>query len=124
MKIIPRFFHGVADYVTGVFLLLAPNLLGFADLPGAAVWVTRIVGIMILGQAMMTDYELGLIKMIPIAMHLMTDYVVGVLLIAAPWVFGFSGVRVAVMTLTVVGLLVLGMTAMTEPRGRPRKIMA
>lgn len=36
MKIIARFFHGVADYLTGLLLLLAPNLLSFAGAPGAA----------------------------------------------------------------------------------------
>jgi hypothetical protein len=124
MKIIPRFFHGVADYVCGLLLLLAPNLLGFADTPGAAAWVPRVVGFMVLLQAMTTDYEVGVIKTLPIGMHLKTDYIVGAFLIASPWLFGFSQVSIATATLTVVGLLVIGLTAMTEPRGRPRKIMA
>lgn len=124
MKMIPRFYHAVADYLCGVLLLLAPNLLGFADVGGAAVWVPRIVGLLILGQAMVTDYELGLMKLMPIAMHLMNDHVVGAFLLAAPWLFRFSALRVPTLTLTVVGLLVLGLTAMTQPAGRPRKVMA
>jgi SPW repeat len=124
MKIIPRFYHGVLDYVVGLFLLLAPKLLGFSDLDGAAVWVPRIVGLMILLQAMTTKYELGVLKVMPISMHLMTDYVVGLFLLAAPWLFGFSEVRVAMVTVVVVGLLVLGLTAMTQPAGRPRELLA
>ena len=124
MKMIPRFLHGAADYFCGLFLLLAPNLLAFADVGGAAVWVPRIVGLLIFGQAMMTDYELGLMKVIPIGVHLMTDYLVGVFLLAAPWLFGFSAVGVPTITVTVVGLLVLGLAVMTQPAGRPRKVMA
>ena len=124
MKMIPRFIHAVADYLCGLILLLAPNLLGFADLGGASVWVPRIVGLLVLGQAMMTQYELGLIKIIPIGTHLMSDYVVGAFLLAAPWLFGFTAARVPTVTLTVMGLLVFGLTTMTQPAGRPREVMA
>jgi SPW repeat len=99
-------------------------LFGFADLGGRAAWITRIVGLMVLLQALSTDYELSAMKIISIGMHLMTDYVVGAFLIASPWLFGFSAVRMPTLTLTVVGLLILGLTTMTQPAGRPRKIMA
>ena len=118
MKMIPRFSHGAADYLCGLFLLLAPNLLDFAHAGGAAAWVTRIIG-----QAMMTDYELGFMRVIAIDVHLMTDYLVGVSLLASPWFFGFSAVRVPTLTLTVVGLLVLGLTAMTQRAGRLGKVV-
>ena len=125
MKIIPKFFHGVLDYVTGLLLLLAPILFGFSDVGGAAVWVMRLVGVMILLQALTTDYELGLLKTIPIRMHLMMDYVVGAFMLVAPWLFGFSNVsRTATVLSLVVGILVLGLTAMTQPRGRPREVLA
>ncbi len=124
MKIIPRFFHGVADYLSGLLLLAAPNLLDFANAGGSAAWLPRVVGLTILLQALSTDYELGVMKMIPISLHLLIDYVVGAFLIAAPWLLGFSGVRAAMMTTVVMGVLVIGLTAMTQPRGRPRTIMA
>ena len=124
MKMIPRVLHGAADYFSGLFLLLAPNLLAFGEVGGAAVWVPRIVGLLIFGQAMMTDYELGLMRVIPIGVHLMTDYLVGVFLLAAPWLFGFSAVGAPTIAVTVVGLLVLGLTVMTQPAGWSRKVMA
>jgi hypothetical protein len=125
MKIIPRFFHGVLDYMTGLLLLLAPNLLGFAHVGGAAVWIPRVIGLMILLQAMTTDYELGVMKMVPIKMHLMTDYVVAIFLVVSPWLFGFSNrSATATLTLMLAGFLVGGTTLMTQPRGRPRKVMA
>ena len=123
MKFIPRFFHGVLDYLTSLVLMIAPNVFGFAEAGGPAVWVPRIVGLMILLQAMITEYELGLIKMIPINMHLMTDYVAAAFLVFAPWLFGFGQHVTPTITLVVAGGLVGGVTLLTEPRGRPR-IMA
>lgn len=128
MKIIPRFFHGVLDYMTGLLLLLAPNLpnlLGSSHAGGAAVWIPRIAGLIILLQAMTTDYELGVIKIIPINIHLMADYGLAALLLASPWLFGFSNrSQMATITVVVAGCLVGGTTLMTQPRGRPRNVMA
>jgi hypothetical protein len=125
MKIIPRFFHGVLDYMTGVLLLLAPNLLGFAHVGGAAVWIPRVIGLTILLQAMTTDYELGVMKMVPIKMHLMTDYVVAAFLLVSPWLFGFSDrSRIATILMIVAAAVVGATTWMTQPVGRPRKVLA
>src|SRR4051812_41870444 len=121
MKIIPRFYHGVLDYLSGILLLASPNLFGFANITGPACWVPRIIGLIILVQAMTTDYELGIMKMLPISMHLLTDYGIGALLIATPWLLGFSVIRSATLTVAVMGVLVIGLSAMTQPRGRPRE---
>ena len=124
MKIISKFYHGVLDYMSGVFLLAAPNLFGFSDVTGATAWVPRIVGVMILLQALVTDYELGLAKVMPIALHLMADYAIGAFLLVAPFLFGISGRSVsATMVLVVMALFAFGAAAMTQPRGRPREVM-
>jgi hypothetical protein len=123
MKIIPRFFHGVLDYLSGALLLLAPNLFGFAEVGGAAAWLPRIAGLIIVLQAMMTDYELGLVKVVPIAMHLMADYAIGVVLLVAPFVFGIQDRSIAATGLLVlVAVIALAGAAMTESRGRPRAV--
>jgi SPW repeat len=57
-------------------------------------------------------------------MHLMTDYLVVALLVISPWLFGFSEYRTAMLTVVVVGVFVLAPAAMTEPRGRPRNVLA
>jgi uncharacterized membrane protein YtjA (UPF0391 family) len=90
MKVIPTFVHGIFDYVGGIALLAAPNLFGFAEVGGAAVWVPRVLGIVILLQSVMTAYELGLAKVLPMRMHLMNDYVASLFLAASPWLFGFA----------------------------------
>jgi hypothetical protein len=125
MKMIPKFYHGVLDYLSGLLLVIAPNLLGFAEVGGTAAWVPRIIGVTILAQAAMTDYELGLIKLIPISTHLMTDYVVGILTLASPFLFGFyDDSRTATILMIAMGMVSLAAAYMTQPRGRPREVTA
>jgi hypothetical protein len=104
------------DYPVGLALLFAPNLFGFAEMGGAAVLVPRIIGVITLVQSIFTRYELGVIKAMPMRMHLMNDYIAGVVLAASPWLFGFydpANQRLWVPHL-VVGLAILLVTAMTE----------
>jgi uncharacterized membrane protein YtjA (UPF0391 family) len=116
MKIIPSVVHGVLDYIVGIALLLAPNIFGFTGGPAAAIWVARVVGVVILLQALCTDYQLGAVKMIRFHMHLMADYGVGIFLAASPWLFGFHDQPNNVwVPHLVVGLFILLSTAMTNP---------
>ena len=125
MKIIPKFYHGVLDYLSGLLLLLGPNLFGFAQIGGTAAWIPRIAGLMILLQALMTDYELGAMKVISISMHLMTDYVVGIAMVLSPFLFGFyDDSRAATILMILMGVIALAGAAMTQPRGRPREVLA
>jgi hypothetical protein len=89
------------------------------------VWIPRIVGWMILLQALMTDYELGVIKAIPMRMHLMADYIVAAFLVISPWLFGFGDrFVVPTATLVVAGFWVGVTTLMTAPRGGHREVTA
>lgn len=40
--------------------------------------------------SLLTNYELGLVKMLPIPLHLALDAASGVLLASSPWLFGFA----------------------------------
>jgi len=120
MKIIPTFVHGIADYIGGIALLAAPHIFGFAEVGGAAVWIPRIIGLIVLLQSICTNYEVGLVKVLPMKMHLMNDYVASLFLAASPWLFGFNDRPSNVwMPHVVVGILVFVLTLMTqsEPHG-------
>jgi hypothetical protein len=90
MKTIPTKVHGVFDYLGAIILLFAPNIFGFAQEGGAAVLVPRIIGVVVLLQSILTNYELGLVKVLPMKMHLMNDYIASAILALSPWLFGFS----------------------------------
>ena len=90
MRFIPTRIHGAIDYLFAVLLIAAPWLLGFGQDGGADTWVPVILGIAIIGQSLLTDYEWGLMRVIPMPTHLFVDLAGGVLLAASPWLFGFS----------------------------------
>lgn len=83
--------HGIIDYVTGALLIIAPYLFGFAT-GGIAQWLPQILGIMIIIMSLLTNYELSVVKVIPLNVHLGVDVVGGALLAISPWLFGFADV--------------------------------
>src|SRR4051812_12485772 len=90
MKVIPTFVHGIFDYLVGIILLVAPNIFGFAGVGGPAVFIPRLIGALILIQSLMTRYELGVMKVIPMKTHLTLDYILTIVLALSPWLFGFA----------------------------------
>jgi len=111
MRFISTRAHGVMDYIVGLLLLVAPYLLGFAD-GSAAQWVPMILGVAIVGMALMTDFELSLVRLIPMPLHLGIDIAGGLLLLASPWLFGFAD-RIA-WPHVIVGILEVGLALTTR----------
>lgn len=89
MKFISRRIHAILDYVVGILLVLAPTMLGFADNP-AAKYSAVIVGILVLGMSLMTRYEGGVVKIVPMSVHLFMDIIIGFFLAVSPWLLQFS----------------------------------
>ena len=57
-------------------------------------------------------------RMIPTRVHAMMDYTVGILLIAAPWIFRFASESNAAKWISVIaGVAMIGMSAMTNYEG-------
>lgn len=86
---IPRFVHGAIEYVAGVLLIAAPFLFSFDS--NAAVAVAVVAGVVVLIVAASTDGPTSLVNSIPLAAHVLLDYALAALLVASPFLFGFSG---------------------------------
>jgi hypothetical protein len=86
---IPTRTHGMIDYLVAVILIVAPFILGFAD-GTAAQWVPILVGLLTIVSSLLTRYELGVARVIPMVGHLWIDVAAGVLLVLSPWLFGFA----------------------------------
>jgi hypothetical protein len=86
---IPTRVHGIIDYLTGVLLIAAPFIFGFAD-GTAAQWLPTVLGGMTIVMSLLTRYELSIAKLIPLPVHLVVDVGTGLLLAASPWLFGFA----------------------------------
>lgn len=121
MRFIPTTVHGVMDYAIGVVLILAPWLLGFAN-GGPEQWVPVILGAAAIIYSLLTDYELGALKVIPMTGHLTIDFLSGALLAVSPWLFGFS--EVVFLPHLIVGLIEMGaaLTTHTTPHAHDRMV--
>lgn len=113
-------FHGLLDYPVVLLLLIAPNVFDITEVGGAAVWLPRVLGIVILVQSLVTHYEMGLIRVLPMRLHLAIDYVAGALLAISPWVFGFYDAAHQRVWLphVLAGLVILLVTALTQKEPR------
>jgi len=89
MRFIPTRVHGVLDYLTAGVLIAGPSMLRLRQ-HGMQRWLPVALGIGTISYSLLTDYELGLFKFIPMPMHLALDAANGALLAASPWLFGFD----------------------------------
>jgi len=72
VRIVSTKTHGILDYLTGATLLAAPKALGIEDEPSAA-RVLRMAGAGATAYSLLTDYELGLVRVLPMPLHLALD---------------------------------------------------
>ena len=89
MRMIPTQVHGVLDYLTGGTLLSAPKVLGLSDVPASA-RVLRLAGGSAILYSLLTDYELGVVRLLPMPAHLAIDAASGAFLASSPWLLGFA----------------------------------
>jgi len=65
MKFLPTKVHVVLDYLVGIALIFAPMIFGFSDVGGAAVFIPRLLGAVLIIYALCTNYEWGVWKVLP-----------------------------------------------------------
>ena len=120
---IPAFVHGILEYIAGALLVAAPFLFSFDS--DSATAVSIVAGVLILVIAASTAMSTGLIKSIPVQAHVVLDYLLAALLVAAPFIFSFTEDGTATAFFIVLGIVHLLMTIATrfiretqEPRQR------
>lgn len=110
--------HGMLDYPGGVALIAAPWIFGFSDVGGAAVTVPVVLGIVILLQSLITDYELSIAKIIPMPMHLAVDVAGGAFLALTPVLFDTTDQGLGAWlphVIVGIGLVLAGLLTQTHP---------
>jgi hypothetical protein len=114
---IPPFVHGLLEYVVGGVLIAAQFLLDFHS--GAAQAVAIVLGVLVIVLAASTDGPTSLINSVQLQLHVLLDYLLAAVLIASPFVFGFSGEGAPTAFFIVLGVVHLLATIGT--RFRPPK---
>jgi hypothetical protein len=85
---IPAFVHGLWEYIAGIALIAAPLLLGYDS--GAATAASIVLGVLLLVLTATTTSSTSLVNQVPLPVHILLDYALAAILIASPFLFGFS----------------------------------
>lgn len=88
MRLIPAALHHVLDFVTIVAFALAPSALGLSGVPAALAYVLAVVH---LAMTLLTRFPPRTRRPLPLPLHGAVELVVGIVLLALPWLLGWSG---------------------------------
>ncbi len=110
MSLISTKAHGMLDYMTAGTLVALPRALGWSK---SATTLLTNMAIGTVGYSLLTRYELGLLKVLPMTGHLALDAMSGALLCGAPFLLldEDSTVTAAFVAL---GLFEIGAAVMTD----------
>ena len=109
---IPAFAHGIIEYLAAALFIAAPFLFSFDE--DTATAVSIVVGVLILIVTASTALPTGLIKSIPVQAHAVIDFLLAAVLIASPFLFGFSDDGTATGFFIVLGVVHLLLTIATR----------
>ncbi|MBB3660855.1 hypothetical protein FHX15_006127 [Rhizobium sp. BK650] len=114
MRFVPSLVHGLADYVCGAFLLAGPILL---QEPEPARHAIMMIGSLVLLNSVLTDYEAGIHRLLPLRIHLCFDTILGAAVLALSLILTLSPVMAVMAWLS--GLLTVALATTTKfPRRR------
>ena len=111
---IPLLAHGMIEYAAAAAFIAAPFLLSFDS--GTATALSIVVGVVVLGLAAATDGPTSLVNQVPLSAHVALDYVLVVILIAVPFLAGFSDETAPTAFFIVIGVAHLLITIGTRFR--------
>jgi hypothetical protein len=103
--------HGILDYLLGVLIMASPWIFGFSG-QRAAPEIALALGGALLFISALSNYEMGLVPLIPFPGQRFFDCVIGVALAGASWHFDMKGLAAAVFT--IFGIAVLASAVLTR----------
>ena len=117
MRFLPTRVHGLIDYAWGILLMATPYAMSIPK-GSAPMWIAWLFGAGAIAYSLATRYELGVLPILPMRLHLVLDGVAGAVLAGSPWLFGFAGM-VSTVPFLIFGLfaVVASLITRTEPIG-------
>jgi hypothetical protein len=119
VKLLPAWFHAIADYAVAALLIVVPLIAGGSD---KAVAAGIVVGVVVALVSMITRYPLGVVKVLPFTVHSAGDYLAAALLVIAPFALSFNDSDTGLSVFYIVsGLAVLGVSLITNYQYSPKR---
>jgi hypothetical protein len=119
VRLLPAWFHAVADYAVGTLLIVVALAVGGSD---AAVATGVVVGATVLVVSALTKYPLGIKRVLPFTVHSAGDYLAAALLIVAPFALDFTDTDGGLAAFYVVaGVAVLAVSLVTNYQYSPKR---
>jgi hypothetical protein len=109
---VPAVVHGILEYTVALLLIAAPFLFGFDATAATAASVT--VGLALLAFTATSMLPTGLVRSIPTGVHVTVDLVLVVLLVALPFLLGFTDEAAPTALFITLGVLHLLVTIGTR----------
>jgi hypothetical protein len=109
---LPVFLHGLVEYVGGALFIALPLLLDYKS--GTATAVSIVIGLALIVVAATTDWSLSVNRQIPRPVHFALDWMIAALLVASPFIFGFSKERTPTAIFIAAGVIHLLLTIGTR----------
>ena len=91
VRFVTRRVHAWIDYPVAISLMSMPFVLGLGAQNPIALWLSVVTGVAAFVLTLLTDHESGVFRVLPYWFHVAVDRIVGVTFVAAPLLFGFSG---------------------------------
>ena len=91
VRFVTRRVHAWIAYPVAISLMVMPFVLGLGAQNPIALWLSVVTGVAAFVLTLLTDHELGVFRVLPYWFHVAVDRIVGVTFVAAPLLFGFSG---------------------------------
>ncbi len=92
MKFITKQIHAYLDYPVALALIGLPFLLNLGSSNPIAFYLSVITGVAALILTILTDHQTGIIRVVSYKLHLIVDFIVGVVFVLAPFIFSFEGI--------------------------------
>ncbi len=101
--------HALVDYPLALAMMVAPSGLGFARAGSVEDLAIRCAGAALIVLFLLTRYDLGLLPLFSMRTHRNIEVVIGLVMIGASFVGGFSSRATKVYVLFGVGLIALAL---------------
>ena len=95
IRFVTKEIHAFLDYPVALGLMVMPFILGLGEVNPLAFWLSFATGVAALVLTLLTDHHLGVFRVLSYQLHLIVDFLVGVVFVLAPFILGLSGLEAA-----------------------------